>query len=121
MNAEFNWWLLVVGLVVGAGLVWFIVQDSRRREADVEAGERIREAAWLSATLAQEGWTVPPEAAERLLDLHRAYLEAPPPDEVPEPMSRPARASTTGGPTATLAATGEDRLGVGAGPADLGE
>ena len=122
MNAEFNWWLLVVGLVVGAGLVWFIVQDSRRREADVEAGERIREAAWLSATLAQEGWTVHPEAAERLLDLHRAYLEAPPPDDVPQPTTRvPAPAAGSAGSTATLTATGEDRLGVGAGPADLGE
>ena len=24
VNAEFNWWLLIVGLVVGAGLVWFV-------------------------------------------------------------------------------------------------
>ena len=37
VNAEFNWWLLIVGLVVGAGLVWLVVLDSRRREADVDA------------------------------------------------------------------------------------
>lgn len=83
MDAAFNWWLLVVGLVVGGGLVWFVLTDSRRREVDLDATERPREAAWLSATLALEGWVVPPEAAERLLDLHRAYLEAPAPDEVP--------------------------------------
>jgi hypothetical protein len=31
MNAEFNVWLLIVGLVVGAGLVWLVIMDSRRR------------------------------------------------------------------------------------------
>lgn len=83
VNAEFNWWLLIVGLVVGAGLVWFVLVDTRRREVDIDAEERSREAAWLSLNLADEGWDVPPEAAERLLELHRAYLEAPPPDDVP--------------------------------------
>ena len=82
MNAEFNWWLLIVGLVAGAGLVWLVIMDSRRREADVDAVERPREAVWLSAVLAEDGFDVPPEAAERLLQLHRAYLDAPPPDEV---------------------------------------
>jgi hypothetical protein len=84
VNAEFNWWLLIVGLVVGAGLVWYVLMDARRRDIDVTATERPREAAWLSAALADEGWDVPPEAAERLLDLHRAYLDAPPPDAAPE-------------------------------------
>ena len=81
MNAEFNWWLLIVGLVVGAGLVWFVVQEARRREADVTDRERPQEAAWLSAALADEGWDVPPDAAARILELHGRYLGAPPPDE----------------------------------------
>jgi hypothetical protein len=83
VNAEFNWWLLMVGLVVGAGLVWFVVADQRRREVDVDADERAREALWLSASLADEGRKVSPELAERLLALHRSYLEAPPPDSTP--------------------------------------
>ena len=82
MNAEFNVWLLIVGLVVGAGLVWVVIMDSRRREADVDAVERPREAAWLSAVLAEDGYDVSPEVADRLLLLHRAYLDAPPPDGV---------------------------------------
>jgi hypothetical protein len=82
VNAEFNVWLLIVGLVVGAGLVWLVVMDSRRREADVDATERPREAAWLSAVMHEDGYEVSADAAERLLELHRAYLEAPPPDEV---------------------------------------
>ena len=80
MNAEFDVWLLIVGLVVGAGLVWLVMLDSRRRETEVDAVERPREAAWLSAVLADEGYDVSPETADRLLVLHRAYLDAPPPD-----------------------------------------
>ncbi len=80
MNAEFDVWLLIVGLVVGAGLVWLVILDSRRRETEVDAVERPREAAWLSAVLVDEGYDVSPEAADRLLVLHRAYLDAPPPD-----------------------------------------
>ena len=85
MNAEFNWWLLIVGLVVGAGLVWFVLMDARRREVDIDEQERPREALWLSRTLADEGHDVSPEVADRLLSLHRSYLEAPPPDEPPLP------------------------------------
>jgi hypothetical protein len=81
VNAEFIVWALVVGLVLGAGLVWLVIMDSRRRELDVEAVERPLEAAWLSAVMAEDGFDVSPEAAERLLDLHRVYLEAPPPDQ----------------------------------------
>lgn len=85
MNAEFNVWLLIVGLVVGAGLVWVVMMDSRRREADIDAIELPREAAWLSALLADDGYDVSPEAAEQALLLHRAYLGAPPPDPTPDP------------------------------------
>lgn len=82
MNTEFNVWLLIVGLVIGAGLVWLVIVDSRRRESEVDAVERPREAAWLSAVMAEDGYEVSADAAERLLILHRAYLDAPPPDEV---------------------------------------
>lgn len=90
MNAEFNWWLLVVGLVVGGGLVWFVLLETRRREADIDAVERPREAAWLSAVLREEGHEVSPEVAARVLDLHRRYLEAPAPDD---PVARDDRPS----------------------------
>ncbi|MFL5779525.1 MAG: hypothetical protein ACJ761_11380 [Chloroflexota bacterium] len=81
MNAEFNWWLLIVGLVVGAGLTWLVVSDTRRRESDVDDEELPREAAWLSAALRDEGEPISPEAAERLLRLHRTYLSSLPPDD----------------------------------------
>jgi hypothetical protein len=80
--AEFNVWLLIVGLVAGAGLVWVVMMDGRRRESEIDAIELPREAAWLSAVLAEDGYEVSPETAEQLLLLHRAYLAAPPPDPV---------------------------------------
>jgi hypothetical protein len=83
VNAEFNVWLLIVGLVVGAGLVWVVMMDGRRRETDIDAVELPREAAWLSELLSEDGYDVSAEAAEQALLLHRAYLGAPPPDEVP--------------------------------------
>jgi len=81
VDAEFNWWLLIVGLVVGAGLVWLVVLDSRRRESDIDTAETAREALWLSAILADEGMVVSPATAGRVLELHRAYLDSPPPDD----------------------------------------
>ncbi len=103
VNAEFNWWLLIVGLVVGAGLVWFVLMDSRRRDVDIDERERPREALWLSRMLADEGHQVSREAAERLLLLHRSYLEAPPPDDPPPAEAAEAEASE-------LAA--DDRVGL---------
>jgi hypothetical protein len=88
VNAEFNWWLLIVGLVVGAGIAWFVLMDSRRRDDDIDEQERPREALWLSRMLADEGHPVTPEVTERLLVLHAAYLDAPPPDD-PEPAPQP--------------------------------
>ena len=82
MTAEFNVWLLIVGLVVGAGLVWLVVMDSRRRESEIDEVERPREAAWISSVMVEDGYDVTPETAERLLVLHRAYLESAPPDGV---------------------------------------
>ena len=109
VNAEFNWWLLMVGLVVGAGLVWFVVADQRRREVDIEAEERAQEALWLSASLEDEGHHVTPETAERLLALHRVYLEAPPPDERPPLDTSPSELSD------------DDRRGVERGAVEVGE
>jgi hypothetical protein len=82
VNAEFNWWLLIVGLVVGAGLVWLVLLDSRRREDDVSAAERATEAEWLSEVLAEEGVVLSPALAERVLYLHAEYLAtSSPPDD----------------------------------------
>jgi hypothetical protein len=124
VNAEFNWWLLIVGLVVGAGLAWFVLMDSRRRDVDIDERERPREALWLSRMLADEGHQVTPDEAERLLILHRAYLEAPPPDD-PEPTLPPAegppRQATPMRPAAASELPDDDRVGAERRAPDVGQ
>ena len=87
MNTEFNWWLLIVGLVVGAGLVWLVVADSRRREADVSEVERDAEAQWIAATMTDAGRGIDEADVLDVLRLHAAYLAAAPPDEVYDDLS----------------------------------
>ena len=84
MNGDFNWWLLIVGLVIGAGLVWLILADSSRREADVTARERPSEARWIADQLRRAGHSVDDDAVADVLDLHALYLTALPPDEPAE-------------------------------------
>ena len=120
VNAEFNWWLLIVGLVVGAGLVWFVLMDTRRRDVDVDETERPREALWLSRMLADEGHEVSPEAAERLLLLHRSYLEAPPPDD-PTPVPVAPAPDEPGPKDEPSELPAEDRVGVQRPTPDVGQ
>lgn len=81
MNAEFNWWLLIVGLVIGAGLVWLVLADSRRREVDIVEDERASEALWIADAMADIGRPVDEEDVLGILRLHADYLAAGPPDE----------------------------------------
>ena len=81
MNAEFNWWLLIVGLVIGGALVYLVLADFRRVEADVAAEEVPLEATWIATVLRREGVKIDAPTAERVLELHRAYLASPPPDD----------------------------------------
>ncbi len=82
VNAEFNWWLLIVGLVMGAGLVWLVVADSRRREVDIEERERGGEARWIGEAMTDAGRPVDEADVLDILRLHAAYLGASPPDEI---------------------------------------
>lgn len=108
--AEFQWWLLLVGLVAGGGLVALVMMDPARREQDVEAEEIPAEATWIAERLRAGGRRADPSDIEEILLEHRDYLALPPPDaivspseEAPaSPASRPAVRSTTstGGPVA---------------------
>lgn len=76
--AEFQWWLLLVGLVAGGGLVAVVTMDGRRREEDLAALERRAEAAWIAERVTTAD--VDGRAVESILRLHREYLGLPPPD-----------------------------------------
>ena len=84
MNSEFNWWLLILGAVIGAGVVWLILADSRRREIDLAERERESEARWIGVAMRDAGRRVSDADALDILRLHAAYLAAPPPDDPDE-------------------------------------
>jgi len=112
VNDAFNWWLLIVGLVVGAGLVWVVLADTRRRELDVGERERASEARWIGDAMRTAGRRVDDVDALDILRLHEAYLAAPPPDDVDHEEDPDDRRTA-----AALTAT--DRRGVG--PASVPE
>ena len=80
--AEFQWWLLIVGVVAGAGLVAVVFMDGARREVDIAEDERGAEATWISSWLSAEGRPIDRDDAEAVLRAHREYLALPPPDRL---------------------------------------
>jgi len=81
--AEFQWWLLLVGLVAGGGLVAVVSMDARRREEDLSELERRAEATWIADQLdRREGGAPDAYTVETVLHAHRAYLALPPPDRL---------------------------------------
>jgi hypothetical protein len=93
VNAEFNWWLLIVGLVLGAALTWLVMAESTRRDADLTEAEQRAEALWIASVLSSSGRDTDGPRVEEILQLHREYLAAPPPDDpvVDSPEGRDAR------------------------------
>jgi hypothetical protein len=80
--AEFQWWLLLVGLVAGGGLVAIVSMDSRRREEDLAEVERRAEATWIAERLYARDASLDPDTVEAVLRIHREYLALPPPDRL---------------------------------------
>jgi hypothetical protein len=74
MNAEFNWWLLLLGLGVGAGLTWLILSDLAGREEEISEREAAEEVAWVGEALAAAGRPTSPETIGRVLELHRTWV-----------------------------------------------
>lgn len=83
MSAEFNWWLLIVGIVAGGALTWLVLADSNRRDAEISDEELAAEAAWIARSLGQP--LVDADVAEEVLRAHRRYLGFPPPDALVDP------------------------------------
>ena len=80
--AEFQWWLLIVGLVAGGGLVAVVQMDARRRDEDIAGLERRAEATWIAERLAHRHGDLDPRTVEAILRVHREYLALPPPDRL---------------------------------------
>ena len=87
--AEFQWWLLIVGLVAGGALVAVISMDGARRDGDLADDERAAEATFIEAQLAAEGEAIDRFTVAAVLRAHSEYLQLPPPDRI-EPLDRDA-------------------------------
>jgi hypothetical protein len=77
MNAEFQWWLLLVGLVIGALLVFLVMVDFSRsadEQADAELGQ---EADWIARLLGPSAGPLDPGLIEEVLRLNREWLAGP--------------------------------------------
>jgi hypothetical protein len=82
--AEFQWWLLLVGLVAGGGLVAVVSMEGRRREQDISELEQRAEASWIADQLAGRDGRRGPDGptVEAVLRAHRDYLSLQPPDRL---------------------------------------
>ena len=81
--ADFNWWLLIIGVVAGGLLTWLVLAESKREEGEIGETELPAEAAWIARTLATPA--VDAALAEDVLRAHRRYLGFPPPDVLVAP------------------------------------
>jgi hypothetical protein len=72
--SPFDFWLILVGLAIGGGLVWLVMADLRRRDDDLSTIELHTEAAWIADTLRSHEIAADADAVEEVLRLHRSYL-----------------------------------------------
>lgn len=78
MPAEFNWWLLIVGLVIGAGAVWLILVELGRHEDEVTEADIADETVRIADELRARGEPIDEATVATVLRLHREHLRRPP-------------------------------------------
>jgi hypothetical protein len=87
--AEFNLWLLVLGIAAGAAVTWVVIGTIARNDDEVAAEEQAAEADWIARTIEEHGGRAPTQLVAQILGLHRRYLQGGVVIPVPEPESEP--------------------------------
>ncbi len=119
-------WVFIVGLVAGGVIVGLLMVRLPRAEDDVDAPERIAEAAWISRVIERDGGVAPASLVEEVLDLHQAYLRDPRRAQLPVSPGNAAWApppppmGPQGGPPLSHPPTGPLPSPIGPPPAPLG-
>jgi hypothetical protein len=106
--SEFQWWLLIVGLVIGGTVVGLLTANFSRDETDLDPDERDAEATFIAGHLRAAGHLIDAADAARVLEAHREYLGLPAPVAI-VPADRAAAWEPPGSP---------DRTGGGASAGD---
>ena len=93
--AEFNLWLLVLGIAAGAAVTWVVIGTIARNDDEVAGEEQAAEAEWIAGTIEQHGGRAPTELVAQILALHRRYLQGgsviPAPGPEPEEDAAPSK------------------------------
>jgi hypothetical protein len=89
MTDPFAWWLLILGIGIGIGLLWLVIGRIPREQDDVSPEERAAEAAWISGVIGRYGGVAPEPLVEEILELHDQYLKGPALEPAPADAHQP--------------------------------
>ena len=113
--AEFNIWLLVLGIAAGAAVTWVVIGTISRNDDEVAAEEQAAEAEWIAQTIEEHGGRAPTQLVAQILGLHRRYLQGgavvPVPPPGPEEEAADRRVAD-GAAAVPAAAPAEDPAGA---------
>jgi hypothetical protein len=103
--ADYVWWFLLVGLVIGGAVVAVIAMDFSRRAEDVAGDELEAEATMIAGQLRGDGRSIDAATVAEVLRADRQYRRLPPPDRLVAPDE--ATAATEATEAAASAADGD--------------
>lgn len=104
--AEFNLWLLVLGIAAGAAVTWVVIGTIARNDDEVATEEQAAEAEWIAGTIEEHGGRAPTQLVAQILALHRRYLQGGAVIPVPEPEPDAAPSGEAEAPEADAADRG---------------
>ena len=110
--AEFNLWLLVLGIAAGAAVTWVVIGTIARNDDEVAAQEQAAEAEWIAGTIEEHGGRAPSELVAQILALHRRYLQGGSVIPVPGPEPEEDAVSSEGSDAPQMADASEEAVAL---------